>query len=152
MVGCRLRMDISPTRAFLRLAHQLHCLLAADVLDIHDGSGFQGNLQIPFHHGNLRLPVRTTDAEMLRCLSVVDAVTLNIGRVFLMETDGDMVFRRQFHGFPGKLCIQNGDAIIGDAHRTFGKKALHIHQFLPLHPFSDIDTGFHMDVGGASFL
>ena len=93
MMGCRLRMDIFPAGAFLRLAHQFHCLLAADMLDIHDGSGFQGNLQIPFHHGNLRLPVRTTDAEVLRCLSMIDAIILNISRVFLMETDGNLVFR-----------------------------------------------------------
>ena len=150
MMGCRLCVDFRAL--FLRLADKFDRLRRADVLNHDLRTRFQRNRQIAAHHVDLRLPVRTADAEIFARLSGIDSIILNICRVFLMEADGFVHPCRFLHRFSRDFGIQQGLAVIRKADRASLCQRFHIRQLVPLHVHCHVRAGIDMDAGLCAFF
>ena len=83
VVRCRLGVD--PHAALLCAAHKLDRLFCADMLNHNRRACLPREAAVPLDHHNLRLPVRTRQAEALRGGTAVHTRLFHESRVLLVE-------------------------------------------------------------------
>ena len=145
VVGGDFRRHMGP-QAFGQ-THHGHGVFGADVLNIHFGSGIQGQHTIPGHQRVLRHGRRAENSQAFRGFAPVDAVFADKGRVLFMEAQGFVQLSSPLHGFAAQAAVQERNAVVGESRRSGLAQCFQIGKLFSRHALGDAGGREHMDAG-----
>ena len=113
MWGC-LCVDICTCS--LALSDKLYPLFRTDMLDHNRCSRLKCQPDIPLNHGDLRIPLRSSNSIKGCCLTGIHTIILNILWILFMEADRLMVKGCLLHRLCDHLFRQDRNTIIREAY------------------------------------